>query len=609
MMATETKVVNSEIIKEIEEKIENVYSYLNKQKEYVNSLNVFPVPDGDTGLNMVLTIQGAIAALRSNNGYSSMTPGKFLKNFAENMLLNSRGCSGVILSLFAQGFTQVTENNDFSKENIYKAIENGYRNAYEGTENPKEGTMLTIMKALKEKYYELMQTEDDPVAIINNTLPYLREVLDKTPDMLPVLKQAGVVDSGAAGFIILLEGINKELNHHNNFNNISVPILLNLGKTTRKLLNKRLSKFKKSSYFPLILNIDTTKIHNLRLREVLQNARNLLSNNLHHNGKNTLQEQIINDLQQIDESWNPDIKYKFCTEFVLETDVVSSKEELKDKLKDYGDSLIIVNSDNKYKVHIHTNKPNDIFSDMSKFGELLFTKVDDMKKQHRNFISDDIIDYEKDKSIFCIVSGKGFAEILQNMGADDILCYGKNKPSVNQLVKSLNNLKAKNIIVAADDSDILMALKYAVTLCKSNVLIVESDNPISLISIMVNISKDYDVHTIFDMAMNSLHDIRFCAIAKSTRDIIAEGGTPVKKNDFFAVYKKKIILANKNLEPLIVEIIQQLANDSSLITIYKGIRAKKEENITGKLKEQFPSLEFEEYFGGQYKYDYYITFE
>ncbi|HOO18879.1 MAG TPA: DAK2 domain-containing protein, partial [Paludibacteraceae bacterium] len=279
MIATETKIVNSEIIKEIEEKIENVYSYLNKQKEYVNSLNVFPVPDGDTGLNMVLTIQGAIAALRSNNGYSSMTPGKFLKNFAENMLLNSRGCSGVILSLFAQGFTQVTENNDFSKENIYKAIENGYRNAYEGTENPKEGTMLTIMKALKEKYYELMQTENDPVAIINNALPYLREVLDKTPDMLPVLKQAGVVDSGGAGFIILLEGINKELNHHNNFNNISVPILLNLGKTTRKLLKKRLSKFKKSSYFPLILNIDTSKIHNLRLREVLQNARNLLSNN------------------------------------------------------------------------------------------------------------------------------------------------------------------------------------------------------------------------------------------------------------------------------------------------------------------------------------------
>jgi len=608
MIATETKIVNSEIIKEIEEKIENVYSYLNKQKEYVNSLNVFPVPDGDTGLNMVLTIQGAIAALRSNNGYSSMTPGKFLKNFAENMLLNSRGCSGVILSLFAQGFTQITENNDFSKENIYKAIENGYRNAYEGTENPKEGTMLTIMRALKEKYFEFMQTENDPVAIIHDTLPYLREVLDKTPEMLPILKQAGVVDSGAAGFIILLEGINKELNHHN-FNIISVPILLNLGRTTKKLLNKRISKFKKSSYFPLILNIDTSKIHNLRLREVFQNARNLLVNNFHKNSKNTLQEQIINDLEEIDESWNPDIKYKFCTEFVLESNKISSKEELKNMLKDYGNSLIIVNSENKYKVHIHTNKPNDIFSDMSKFGELLFTKVDDMKKQHRNFISDDIIDYEKDKSIFCVVSGKGFAEILQNIGADDILCYGKNKPSVNQLVKCLNNLKAKNIIVAADDSDILMALKYAVTLCKSNVLIVESDNPISLISMMVNISKDYDVHTIFDTAMNSLHNIRFCAIVKSTRDIIVEGRTSVKKNDFFAVYKKKIVLANKNLEPLIVEIIQQLANDSSLITIYKGIRAKKEENITSKLKEQFPSLEFEEYFGGQYKYDYYVTFE
>ncbi len=109
------------------------------------------------------------------------------------------GCSGVILSLFAQGFTQITANNDFSKENIYRAIENGDRNAYEGTENPREGTMLTIMKALSEKYAELMSKQDNPLAIIQQTIPYLKEVLNQTPEMLPVLKQAGVVDSGGAG--------------------------------------------------------------------------------------------------------------------------------------------------------------------------------------------------------------------------------------------------------------------------------------------------------------------------------------------------------------------------------------------------------------------------
>ncbi|MDD2225789.1 MAG: DAK2 domain-containing protein, partial [Dysgonamonadaceae bacterium] len=152
-------------VNEINERIENIHRYLNKHKEYLNGLNVFPVPDGDTGLNMVLTIQGAMASMK-NFENQSMSPGEYLKNFAEQMLLHSRGCSGVILSLFMQGFAETVANDDFSKENVYKALENGCRNAYEGTENPREGTMLTLMRALKEKYGELMEQEDDPIVII-----------------------------------------------------------------------------------------------------------------------------------------------------------------------------------------------------------------------------------------------------------------------------------------------------------------------------------------------------------------------------------------------------------------------------------------------------------
>ncbi|MBP8966982.1 MAG: DAK2 domain-containing protein [Paludibacteraceae bacterium] len=596
-------------VESINEIIENIHRYLNKHKEYINSLNVFPVPDGDTGLNMVLTIQGAIVQMK-NNGRTEKNSGEYLKDFAEQMLLNSRGCSGVILSLFAQGFTQITANKDFSKENIYRAIENGYRNAYEGTENPREGTMLTIMRALKEKYAQLMEKEDNPLVIIQQTIPYLKEVLSQTPEMLPVLKKAGVVDSGGAGFIILLEGINKELSQLV-VNGISLPSLLRIGRTTRKLLKKRLSELRKSPFAPLILNIDFSRIQNSRLVEALQNARNLLGNiHLNHNnGKTINREKLIDDLQEIDASWNPEIKNKYCTEFVLESDAITSKDQLREKIAHYGDSLIIINSNNKYKVHIHTNKPNDLFDDVSKFGSLLFTKVDDMKKQHRNFLSEDVVEYERDKSVFCIVSGKGFAEILKNLGADDILCYGKNKPSVNQLVKGLNNLKAKNIIVASDDSDILMALKYAVSLCKSNVFIVESDNPISLVSMLMNISKDYDINTIFDEAMNSINNIPFCGIARSTRNVTTENGAPVNKNDYFTVYKKKIILANKNLQELVFDTVQQLSAEGSLITIYKGEDVKKENSLIEQLRNKFSDRDFEEYYGGQYKYSYYITFE
>ena len=132
---------------DLAEVINDIHHYLNKHKEYLNSLNVFPVPDGDTGLNMVLTLQGAMANMTGKVSLEK-SAGEYLKEFAEHMLLNSRGCSGVILSLFVQGFANVVSNNNFSKENIYKAIENGYRNAYEGTKNPQEGTMLTLMLSL-----------------------------------------------------------------------------------------------------------------------------------------------------------------------------------------------------------------------------------------------------------------------------------------------------------------------------------------------------------------------------------------------------------------------------------------------------------------------------
>jgi len=599
-------------VNEINERIENIHRYLNKHKEYLNGLNVFPVPDGDTGLNMVLTIQGAMASMK-NFENQSMSPGEYLKNFAEQMLLHSRGCSGVILSLFMQGFAETVANDDFSKENVYKALENGCRNAYEGTENPREGTMLTLMRALKEKYGELMEQEDDPIVIISKTIPYLKEVLDKTPEMLPVLKQAGVIDSGGAGFVVFIQGINREL-QHNGFstNGLPVPILLKIGETTRKYIAKGLSKFRNTSFAHLVSSIDFSKIQNSRLREILQNVRKATTNlsvNNHVNNKKKLQETLIDELEEINNLWNPDIKQKYCTEFVLESDKVISREQLREMLAPFGDSLIVLQAGNKFKVHIHTNKPDDIFDKVKQYGELVFTKVDDMKKQHRNFISDDVIDYRRDKSIYCIVSGKGFAEILQKLGADDILCYGKNKPSVDQLVKGLDNLKAKNIIVAADDGDILMALKYAVSLCKSNVYIVESDNPIDLIGMMMGISKDYDIMTLFDEAMKSIHTIPFCGIARANRQVLADSGKPVKKNDYFAVYKKKIILSNPNMEELAIEAVNQLANGYGLVTLYKGLPSRKNNGLVDRLKEQFPDIDFEEYYGGQYNYNYYITFE
>ncbi len=332
MMQTENRTA------EIREKIENIYKYLHRHKEYINRLNVFPVPDGDTGLNMTLTIQGALANMH-NYEKESISTGEYLKNFAEQMILNSRGCSGVILSLYCQGISQVIENDDLSKDNIFRALENGYKNAYEGTEDPKEGTMLTLMREFKEKYGEIMKDDDDPSIIIKKCIPYLKEVLKKTPDMLPVLKQAGVVDSGGAGFLIILQGIDRELKF-NGLANSSLPIsiILNINKTIKKYLNGNFANFSKNPIANLLPSIDVEKLYNLRLRNIIEDVKHFI-NNLQRNGSRLLNKKaIINDLEDMKNSWNPEIKLKYCTEFILETDKISSKEQIKEIIGGYGDS-------------------------------------------------------------------------------------------------------------------------------------------------------------------------------------------------------------------------------------------------------------------------------
>lgn len=595
-------------IKEIKEIIDNIYRYIWRHKEYLNRLNVFPVPDGDTGLNMTLTIQGALADIPDNSD-NSILPGEYLKKFAEEMLLNSRGCSGVILSLYCQGVSQVLANNDFSKANVHKALERGYKNAYEGTENPREGTMLTLMYELKDKYGEIMEDEEDSADIIKKCIPHLKTVLKKTPDMLPVLKKAGVVDSGGAGFVILLEGMEREFNHkHLISNSLPIPIVLNMSKTIRKLLKKnRLSRFENSPHGALLLNLGIDKIPNLKLHNIIEDVKTLINGLLSNSKRLLSREAILKDLEDMETSWDPEIKQQYCTEFVLKSKEISSQDEMKQLIGGYGDSMIVLNSNDTYKVHIHTNKPDSVFSDVSKYGELVFTKVDDMKKQHRNFISDDTIKYERERSIFCIVSGKGFKNILGNLGADDILCYGKKKPSVNQLVKTINRLKAKNIIAAPDDKDILMSLKYAASLSKSNVHIVESKSVISLISMLMGVSNNVNINNM--LFINRLNDIRYCGISRAIRETTAEDGSIIKKKDFFSIYDGRIILSGKDLKEIVIKSIKKLVGEESLVTLYTGIPAKRHNNLLPELKKSFQDLEFEEYYGGQYQYYYYLTFE
>lgn len=606
-----TKIINknkSLTTSHLDSIIHDGLNLLSNQKNAINNLNVFPVPDGDTGLNMTLTLQGALNSLKNYN-LEVLGIQDYLKHFANNLMLNSRGCSGVILALFAKGVVDtlesIEESNEISNSNVSYALKNGYKLAFQETTNPCEGTILTMMKVFSEYFAELAKNNKYPVEIIKNIIPVLEETLDKTPEMLPILKKAGVVDSGAMGFLILIKGMVIGLEH----NGILIKSLLNIAtilainKYIRSIVAKKKHRKKTNLIKTIISNLPPKNINNISLANIIKQFNALT----HKESSNTSAEIIIQKSEDLSNSWNPDLSYRYCTEFILNSKKIN-KDFLQTKFENFGDSIIILQSGNCFKVHIHTNKPKSVLKLCSNYGEISSTKIDDMKKQHRNLISEDKAFYEKDKAVLLIVNGDGFAEILKGLGATDILLYGKNKPSVNHIQNALLKTRAKNIIVAADDKDILAGIKSAITLCKNNIELIESKDIVQIISMMYNYSSISDVMNNAQLMRKNLNNIKYCKIAKATRDF-KEDYLFINKGDYFTLYQNKILLADTKIFEAVIQSISKIKNNKSLVTLYNGKMRQNDNRILSILKSKFNNIDIEKYYGGQLRYNYYITFE
>ncbi|MEN6400101.1 MAG: DAK2 domain-containing protein [Rectinema sp.] len=597
------------------EALRSTSAYLSRHASQINNLNVFPVPDGDTGLNLTLTLQGALQGIKAkmqDGTVNATNAGEFLKDFANELLLHSRGCSGVIFALFCKGVAEKLANNDFSNKNILAALENGYKSAWEGTFEPKEGTMLTMMRAFAEEFrlhMTSMPEQANPKEIIQECLPKLKDVLNKTPEMLPVLKEAGVVDSGAAGFLIILEGLKKSAGVLPVAEgNLAVSRILSINRALRRNLNSILASLRSGNRSRLHrhIGIPLEDITNPRLRAGIENI--LRFQNLRPQAKE--KKQIKKNIKALDETWDGDIRYRFCTEFVLNTPNTNvTKQQLNALLARYGDSIIVLDAPAAFKVHVHTNQPEEVLKTISSFGTIGFSKVDDMKKQHKNFISHDTIKYEKENSIFCIVSGEGFEKIVLSLGADDVYDYGRNKPSVDRLVEEINRLHAKNVIAAADDSDILMSLKYAASLSKSNVRVIECGSMPSIIGMLTHTPRGFDINTTAEMMMKNLDAIGFCKISRVVREAKTEEGELIHKGDFCLIANKRLLAGATSPLSLLDEAIARFGKDSELVTVYRGKSMKNKPLLDKSVTAAHKDLTLEEYYGGQFNCDFLVTFE
>ncbi len=517
--------------------------WVDKNKEILNRLNVFPVPDGDTGINMSLTLKGAVKALKNVQLDFSQTT----QLIARASLMEARGCSGNILSQWLKGFSEACQGKEYlSVKDLGLAFEKGAQSAYRAVEKPVEGTILTVMREVAKKISQLAKKENDLGKIFSEALKQAQKTLAETPELLPVLKEAGVVDAGGQGFVFILEAITAYLNKK--------------PKTLLKVVSEAtlLPKF---------------------LRELRYKT-----------------EELVN---------------KYCFESVISTSE-SKFEEIKEKLKQYGSSLITSKSGNLFKIHIHTNYPKKIHQLLSGLGKIKSEKIDDMEKMIRRRATLAKKDKEKKIGIVAVTLGSGLTRIFKNLGADVVITgrYVMN-PSVRDLDKAIKKTKAEEVIILPNNENVLVTAKEIEKLSGFKVYIVSSKTIPQGISALLSFNSHNNLEQNL-MAMNqALKRVKSGLVTYSLEERSFQQSI-LKKGDKLGFCEEKLEVAGEDLNEVTIKLIEKMVEkDSHLLSLYYGkmVTKKEAERLAKIIKSKYPDLEVQIYSGGQPHYFYIISCE
>ncbi len=536
-------------------------NHLQNNKDLIDKLNVFPVPDGDTGTNMSLTIASAIKELKTIKSDSITDLGKAL---SKGSLMGARGNSGVILSQIIRGIAKSIEGKDqLSVEDLAKALKSGSDTAYKAVIKPIEGTILTVVRESSDFAVKNSKKAKDFVEFMEMLVEEADKSLERTPDLLKNLKDAGVVDSGGKGLVCLYEGMLSALKGN--------PVRLQAGGEETK-------------------SAPTTGVHSDSARDV-------------------------------------DIKFGYCTEFILESQEVDS-DTIRDIMMGYGDSLVVVGYDGVIKVHVHTNNPGKALEEALKFGQLLTIKIENMRLQHENQIitdeeqeeldqvtaEDDFVVNEEEKEFGFITTtmGRGLADIFDELGVDIVIEGGQTmNPSTEDFMNAIKMINAKNIFIMPNNSNVIMAANQAKELSEKNVYVVPTKNIPQGISCMVTFDHDVDPEANMKNFESVLETIKSGEITYAVRDTVM-GGIEVAEGDVIGITGKALISSGKQVEEVTRNVIKEMVDDdASIITLYYGEDVEEDaarlfaENI----QDEFEDLDVELYYGGQPLYYYLISVE
>ena len=530
---------------------------LAKNAEKINSLNVFPVPDGDTGTNMNLSMSSGAKETAANVVENI---GELGKSFSKGLLMGARGNSGVILSQLFRGMSQhIADKKEIDAKEFAEAIQNGVSIAYKAIIKPVEGTILTVAREAAEAGVKAAENTKSVVEVMEAIYAEAQASLKRTPDLLPILKEVGVVDSGGQGLVCVYQGF--------------------------------------------VAALKGEKIEGLEAVET-----------------NVVDMQFEDD-HDMDFMSPEDIVYGFCTEFTVRLDK-EKKEFDEDKFRadmsKFGDSLLVISDSEYVKIHVHTETPGDVFNYGQQYGELIKIKSDNMREQHREVLRKQeakqaVAPKElKEQAMISISMGAGLSKVLTSMGVDYIVEGGQTmNPSTEDIMKAIKEVNAKNIFIFPNNKNIQLAAKQAAELADENVFVVESKTaPQGLASVMV-FNPQATPEENFANMQEVLSTVSTLEVTHAVRDTNIEG-VEIKKDEFMGIRNGKIVVSNLSLNTVLEELLEKsIDEDTEIVTLYLGEESTEEytDFLEQLIEEKYPDVEVELIESGQPVYPYIIGVE
>ena len=528
---------------------------LSNNADLVDSLNVYPVPDGDTGTNMNLTMTSGREEVENN---LSKNIGELGKTFSKGLLMGARGNSGVILSQLFRGFCKNIESeSEINSKLLAESFQAGVETAYKAVMKPVEGTILTVAKDAAQAAIEKANNTEDCIELMEYIIVKANESLENTPNLLAVLKEVGVVDSGGKGLLCVYEGFLKALKGEK--------------------VEAKVAKIDKDEFVH-----DEHDFHG-----------------------------VIN---------TEDIIYGYCTEMMVrfgKNKKAFDEQEFRQDMSQFGDSLLVINDEEIVKVHVHTEYPGKVFNYGQQYGELIKLKVENMREQHREVIRKEQHTAKPkmetvETAIITISMGEGISEIFKSMGATHIISGGQTmNPSTEDIVKVIEQSKCKRAIILPNNKNILMASEQAASIVDAEAVVI----PTKSIPQGISALFQYDVDATLDenkaQMADSVNNVKSGSLTYAVRDTKIDG-VEIKKDAFMGLIEDKIVSSQSDQLTTVTELLNEmLAEDSEILTMIIGQDAEQAvtDNMINWIEEQYPDVEVEVHEGGQPIYQYFFSVE